>query len=505
MSLEEPRSTAVRGDGSARDRTDTRERAGAEALAGARPGMNGGSAVEGRPTEGTDAAEGAMGAEGGGAPVVVPESVEELSELLARASRDGRRVRCIGNATSLPPGHLDGPVDLVVSTRALDAVHAYDPADLTLTADAGVTLAQLERLTGDHGQWLPLDPPRRARRSLGGMLASGAYGPLQGKFGTPRDHVLGLTLVTGDGRVLELGGRVVKNVAGYDLVKLAVGSGGRLGIVTSATVRLHPLPVRDLTLLYQTPRLALAVVLARSLATATVRIPALELVAGHGGDPTVAVRLLGSPEAVEESERILCGRVGREASRRLEGEASARWFAALERFEEDAAAVARVSHLPSRLGDLAEPCVECGTLAAHVSLGVLRVAVGAGDRVAGAGLQAAGDAPEAGGGATEPGAQDHAVVAPEPARGTPGTGGGATELGAQDQAGPATPDPSVVFDALARLRDQVGPVGATFRVARANIPRWPEPAPATAPGVLALTRGIVDTFDPAGVLSRRGS
>ena len=425
-----------------------------EANPGDAPGINGGAAADG------------WAAKAGEAPVVAPRKVEEVRELMARASRDGRRVRCIGNASSLPPGYLDEPADLVISTRALDAVHAYDPADLTLTADAGVSLGQLERVTGDHGQWLPLDPPRRARRSLGGVLASGAYGPLQGKFGTPRDHVLGLTLVTGDGRVLELGGRVVKNVAGYDLVKLAVGSGGRLGIVTSATVRLHPRPARDVTLLYQTPRLALTVVLARSLATAPVRIPALELLAGHGEEPTVAVRLLGSPEAVAESERILNGRVGRTASRRLEGQASARWFAALERFEDSAAAVARVSHLPSRLGDLVEPAAECGTVAAHVSMGVLRVVLRAGGKVA-----------------TE----------------APGPEGG------DGLAGHATQDPVAAFDALTRLRDEVAQTGATFRVSRANIPRWPAPEPATAPGVLALTRGIVDSFDPAGVLSPRAS
>ncbi len=427
MSLDERNGPATVSD----DEAGT-ERPDREANPGVAPGMNGGAAADSR------------AAVAGRAPVVVPQTVRELRNLMARASRDGRQVRCIGNASSLPPGYLDGPVDLVVSTRALDTVHAYDPADLTLTADAGVSLGQLERVTGDQGQWLPLDPPGRARRSLGGVLASGAYGPLQGKFGTPRDHVLGLTLVTGDGRVLELGGRVVKNVAGYDLVKLATGSGGRLGIVTSATVRLHPLPVRDVTLLYQTPRLALTVVLARSLATAPVRIPALELLAGHGKEPTVAVRLLGSPEAVAESERILNGRVGRNASRRLEGEASARWFAALERFEDGAAAVARVSHLPSRLGDLAEPAVECGTVAAHVSLGVLRVAVGGADAAA-------------------------------------------------------------VFDTLARLRDDVVDTGATFRVSRAGVSRWPAPEPATTAGVLALTRGIVDSFDPAGVLSSPAS
>ena len=405
-----------------------------EARSGLMTGINGGAALDDRL------------ADTPGAPVAVPETVGELSALMARASGNGWQVRCIGNATSLPPGYLDGPVDLVVSTRALDTLHAYDPADLTFTADAGVTLGHLDRVTGEQGQWLPSTPRGGAFAAWGGVLASGAYGPLQGKFGTPRDHVLGLTLVSGDGRVLELGGRVVKNVAGYDLVKLAVGSAGRLGIVTSATVRLHPLPVQDVTLLYRTRRLALAVVLARSLATAPVRIPALELVTGHAEDPTVAVRLLGSPEAVAESERILCGRVGREASRRLEGEASARWFAALERFEDEAAAVARVSHLPSRLGDLAEPCAGRGTVAAHVALGVLRVAVGAS-----------------------------------------GT------------------DQTAVFDTLARLREDVVKAGATFRVSRAAVPRWPGPEPATSPGVLALTRGIAASFDPAGVLSPQGS
>ncbi len=420
---------------------------------GVAPGMNAGPPADGQATGAGDP------------PLVTPATVEELGAVMARASREGRRVRCVGNGTSLPPGHLDGPVDLVVSTRALNAVHAYDPADLTLTADAGVSLAQLERLTGEQGQWLPLDPPRRTGRSLGGVLASGAYGPLRGKFGTPRDHVLGLTLVTGDGRVLELGGRVVKNVAGYDLVKLAVGSGGRLGVVTSATVLLHPLPARDVTLLYQTSRLALAVVLARSLATAPIRIPALELLAEHADEPTVAVRLLGSPEAVEAAERLLCGRVGREASRRLEGEASAEWFAKLERFEDDAAAVARISHLPSRLGDLVEACAECGRVAAHVSPGVLRVAVGARDATGHAGPDAA-------------------------------AGEDATRSGAPEQASPT--------EALARLRAHAARGGATFRVSRANLPGWPEPEPATTPGVLALTRGIVNAFDPAGVLSRPG-
>ena len=247
--------------------------------------------------------------------------------------------------------------------------------------------------------------------------------------------------------MLELGGRVVKNVAGYDLVKLAVGSSGRLGIVTSATVLLHPLPVRDVTLLYQTPRLALAVGAGPLTRHGTAAHPG----AGAARRPRRGADRGRAPARLARGRSGIGANPQRAAwDGRPAGAWRARlqpgWFAALERFEDDAAAVARVSHLPSRLGDLVEPAVECGTVAAHVSLGVLRVAV------------------------RGPGASAAAV-----------------------------------FDALTRLRDNVAQAGATFRVSRANIPRWPAPEPAAAPGVLALTRGIVDSFDPAGVLSRPAS
>jgi glycolate oxidase FAD binding subunit len=133
-------------------------------------------------------------------------------------------------------------VDLIVSTRRMDGVVTYEPADLTLTAGAGIELDELVRSTAEHGQWLPADPPGGGEGSLGATVATASGGFLRTRYGSLRDLTLGLTLVTGDGRVLRLGGRVVKNVAGFDLVRLAVGSWGTLGLVTEVTVLLQPRP-----------------------------------------------------------------------------------------------------------------------------------------------------------------------------------------------------------------------------------------------------------------------
>ena len=391
--------------------------------------------------------------------MVAPRNIDELSTVMARSSRHGWRVRAVGHATSLPPGFLDQVFDLVVTTRSLDAIHHYEPADLTLTADAGVTLASIGCITREAGQWLPLDPAKRGTRSLGGVLASGGFGPLHAGFGSPRDHVLGVTLVTGDGRVLELGGQVVKNVAGYDLVKLAVGSRGRLGILASATLRLHPMPARDVTLLFDREGIPDAVALARALATAPVQIAALELMAptvgpegwvrgkgaGSHGAVTVAARILGSAESVQESERILVAVVGHGADHRLEDTASTDWFTALEGLEDDALAVVRLGHDPSRLAELIEATDGECDVAAHVAAGIVRVAFL--DR------RTAGDAG--------------------------------------------------VAQALVRLRDRVTAIGGSFRVTRSNGISWPTPEPPTAPAVRELIEGIVTSFDPAGVLSDR--
>jgi glycolate oxidase FAD binding subunit len=160
------------------------------------------------------------------APVSAPKTREELAAIVAAAARDGRPVT---------PGTL--------SIRGLDRIVAHEPGDLTLTAECGITIAAIQELLAGHRQFVALDPPD-PHRTLGDVLVSGRDGPLSARFGSVRDQVLGLTVVNGDGRITHCGGRVVKNVTGYDLCRLYTGSGGGLGILVEATVRLRPVPER---------------------------------------------------------------------------------------------------------------------------------------------------------------------------------------------------------------------------------------------------------------------
>ena len=119
-----------------------------------------------------------------------------------------------------------------------------EPADLVATVQAGVTLDALRAELDQHQLWLALDPPGRPDRTIGSVVATGTSGPLRQGFGPIRDHVLGSTVATGDGRLVEAGGRVVKNVAGYDLTKLHVGGFGGFGVVTEVHLRLRARPAR---------------------------------------------------------------------------------------------------------------------------------------------------------------------------------------------------------------------------------------------------------------------
>jgi FAD/FMN-containing dehydrogenase len=146
----------------------------------------------------------------------------------------------------MPP---DAPADVALSTRGLSRVVSVAPDDLVATVEAGVPLGVLQRELEQRGGWLALDPPGRPERSLGSVVATGTAGPLRHGFGPVRDHILGGTIVTGDGRVIKAGGHVVKNVAGYDLTKLQVGGFGAFGVVTQVHLRLRARPAARTTLL----------------------------------------------------------------------------------------------------------------------------------------------------------------------------------------------------------------------------------------------------------------
>ncbi len=291
--------------------------------------------------------------------VVFPETVEEVQETVRAAAAAGVRLVPAGRGTWLRAGGWAREADVAVSTARMNAVRHYEPADLTITAGAGLGWDELAARLAPHGQWLPADPPGIRKGTLGGIVACGASGPLRARYGGVRDNVLGLELVTGEGRRLRLGGRVVKNVAGYDLVRLATGSRGSLGIVTEASVRLFPRPASSATLLFQVAP-ADAVATARAVCTAPLPPPlAVELWTEGGSgrtngaparaEATVAVRLGGTPAEVD----ALCGQLAAVAGtppRRLlrDGESDA-FHEERTRWEDDAQFVARASALPSQL------------------------------------------------------------------------------------------------------------------------------------------------------------
>ncbi len=205
--------------------------------------------------------------------------------MLAAAHTEGRRL-AIGE-------------DL--TTDGLDRILEHEAGDLTCTVEAGVRLSTLQRALADHGQRLSLDPP--GDPTVGALLARNLSGPLRHRFGAPRDLVLGVTLVLADGTIASAGGKVVKNVAGYDLARLVCGSQGRLALIARVSLRLHPLPKARQTLAIETDDAGTVV---RSLLGSQLQPSALDVL--HPGG--ILVLFEGSPRAVAAQVAAAQGLVG---------------------------------------------------------------------------------------------------------------------------------------------------------------------------------------------------
>ena len=259
--------------------------------------------------------------------VVFPESEAQIAEILSLSSEEGWHCVPAGRGSWLHGGQPPQAVDVLLSAERMSDISEYEPADMFISAQAGAGLDALERRTTEGGQWLAVDPPGGERGTLGAMLAVGTAGPLQAGFGSPRDQVLGATIVSGDGQVLNLGGKVVKNVAGFDLLKLVAGSWGTLGMITSVTMRLYPAPATDRTLLFKESEAADGATLACRLAQTPFPLAAVELLVPGDGEsgggapsPLVAVRILESTDAADEAERVVSECAGMLPVQRLEGQ-----------------------------------------------------------------------------------------------------------------------------------------------------------------------------------------
>lgn len=286
--------------------------------------------------------------------VVFPASVDEVRALVRIANETGTRLLPAGRGGWLRAGGWAGEGGVVVSTQRLNLVRDYEPADLTLTAGAGLGWGELDDVLRPNRQWLPLDPPGVGAGSLGGVVACGVSGPLQTRYGAARDNVLGLEVVTGDGRSLRVGGRVVKNVAGYDLVRLFTGSRGSLGVITSVSVRLFPRPEADVTLLFEGGEAEL-LAMAGAVRTTALPVAAAEMGDAPGangeGRPGFAVRVLGGREEAEDVCSRLVGEIGAAPGGVLRGRESEALHRRRADWEGGATLVVRLAALPDRLAD----------------------------------------------------------------------------------------------------------------------------------------------------------
>ena len=249
-------------------------------------------------------------------PSLRPATTADVREIVGDAISDRTPLRIVGRGSWLDAGR---PVAAAryVALDGLTGIVDYTPGDLTLTARAGTTLAEIARATAEHGQWLALAPWGGDDGSLGATAATATAGPMSGALGTPRDIVIGIEAVVGSGELVRGGGRVVKNVAGFDLTRLMVGAWGTLGILTEVSVRLRGLPERDATLALPLPNApaSLADFLTR-LRSAPVTPLAIEMVSaslaarlGLGQAAVVIVRLAGNADAVT-AQRAALGALG---------------------------------------------------------------------------------------------------------------------------------------------------------------------------------------------------
>jgi len=383
---------------------------------------------------------------------VTPATIEQAAALVAFAHDERLAVVPRGGGAALELGHPPARVDLVLDTRRLDAVLEYQPEDLTVTVQAGCTAGALAAHLAPWRQILPLDPPGWAARTLGGIAATQASGPLRQRYGTMRDLLLGVRFAQADGVLTWGGAKVVKSVSGYDVPKLMVGALGTLGVLLELTLRLHPAPDYEATWLasFQAPAHAQECVAA--LLDSTVqpnRIEVLDarvLAACNLPPATTALAVsIGTVEPAVRAQEGLVKALIQRAHGTVETMGASFWRAydrALAGFD---GIVLRIGTVPARLVETlgaVQAVLPGAAMAGSAGLGALRALI------------------------------THA-------------------------------DAAALVDPLERLRGTVSEVGGSVIVERApravreRVDPWgPVPAPA-----LAVMRAIKGEFDPRGVLN----
>lgn len=341
---------------------------------------------------------------------VFPASLEETRAVVEAAGAEGVPIVPWGGGTAAAVGTPAARAGIVLGLGRLTRLVEHEPGDLTATVQAGMTIASLQAALRARGQWLSLDPPDAARATVGGVLAANASGPRRHLYGTPRDLLIGVTVVTSDGAVVRGGGKVVKNVAGYDLPKLFVGSWGSLGVIVEATLKLRPVADVERLVAVRFDRVKDAGAAARAVTGSDLVPTALELLdidaaraLGHGlgadapagvSGPALVVGFDGLAEQVDWQCAELARLTAPLSGGRIETLAAEAWdglATAAPRAFGTPAAVMRLVVMPAQVADVMEQAVGAArarglsaAMSAHAGVGVLTAA-----------LDAAGRSPEA--------------------------------------------------------------------------------------------------------------
>lgn len=331
---------------------------------------------------------------------VFPGSTDEVSAVVLLAAEAGVSILPWGGGTASGVGAPPAAAGIVLGLSRMNRLVEHEPGDLTATVEAGMTFSALQSALRAKGQWLSLDPPQPDRATIGGVIAADACGPRRQLYGTARDLLIGATVVTADGKVVHGGGKVVKNVAGYDLPKLFIGAYGTLGVVVEMTVKLRPVPDAERLVALMFDRVkdcgaAVRAVLGSDLIPNALEIldAASSAAIGLAASPALVVGFDGLPEQIDWQVRELAALAkplgGREYGPGLTALDSGMWTRLASAPREACAmpaAIMRLSVLPSMVAETIEHGTSAArqrglssAWAAHAGVGVVTGVVSAGD------------------------------------------------------------------------------------------------------------------------------
>jgi glycolate oxidase FAD binding subunit len=333
---------------------------------------------------------------------VIPETAEQVAQIVTLANQHGLTLLTRGGGSRINLGGLPEQFDILLETTRLTRLLEHETADLTCDVEAGITLAALQAQLATKGQRLPLDPPDAQQATIGGILASNASGPKRLRYGTARDIVIGLYVVQASGEIARSGGRVVKNVAGYDLNKLYIGSLGTLGIIVEANFKLQPLPDNERTLLLSFSNVTDAMQMVIAIQGSLLTPSAIELIDSSAASDmsdffglnlptssyTLAINFEGSRAGIArqlDEAQMLARKNGTSSGDDLAGKVQDQfWHAAREHTQGSVTckAVVQVSQVASYLRTMEQVCrrheLEAAVVA-HAGNGILYIELRPGD------------------------------------------------------------------------------------------------------------------------------